>query len=248
MSEKTLKFTNIILNKKKLHRSKELIGLLSVDSDNIVISHKFKHNDEGFKYFIGYLKGEVTKPLSITLPQMSGYIKYFENGSKNISFLIKDDEVWDKYDKIWDVIKNKLNIKFHSEPVYEYKYLKAKVREFNGVIKTNFLNNGMPKENIHYSCIACITIDSVINFNKKNHPQVYLEECKYRMKKTQVPKFIKNELKSDSEPGSDSDLDDKELMARLKDSDYDYDSDSEVEPKSVANLMAKLKKLHSEEI
>ena len=101
---------------------------------------------------------------------------------------------------------------------------------------------------MHYSCIACITIDSVINFNKKNHPQVYLEECKYRMKKTQVPKFIKNELKSDSEPGLDSNLDDKELMARLKDSDYDYDSDSEVEPKSVAKLMAKLKKLHSEEI
>ena len=161
-------------------------------------------------------------------------------------FLLKDDEVWDKHDKIWDVIKNKLNIKFHSEPVYEYKYLKAKVREFNGEIKTNFLNNGMPKENIHYSCIACITIDSVINFNKKNHPQVYLEECKYRIKKTQMPKFIKNELKSDSE--SDSDLDDKELMAKLRDSDYDYDSDSEVESKSGAKLMTKLKILHSEEI
>ena len=85
-----------------------------------------------------------------------------------MSFLIKDDEVWDKYDKIWDVIKDKLNIKFRSEPVYEYKYLKTKVRESNGEIKTNFLNNSMPKENIHYSCIACITIDSVINFNK-NH-------------------------------------------------------------------------------
>ena len=54
---------------------------------------------------------------------MSGYIKYFENGSKNMSFLTKDDEVWDKYEKIWDVIKNKINIKFHSEPVYEYIYL-----------------------------------------------------------------------------------------------------------------------------
>ena len=98
---------------------------------------------------------------------MSGYIKYFENGSKNMSFLIKDDEVWDKYDKIWDVIKNKLNIKFHSEPVYEYKYLKAKVREFDGAIKTNFLNNGMSKENMYYSCIVCITIDSVMNIDKK---------------------------------------------------------------------------------
>ena len=59
---------------------------------------------------------------------MSGYLKYFENGGKNMSFLIKNDEVWDKYDEIWYVIKNKLGIKLHSEPVYEYKYLKAKVR------------------------------------------------------------------------------------------------------------------------
>ena len=86
---------------------------------------------------------------------------------KNMSFLIKDDEVWEKFDKIWDIIKNKLGIKFHSEPVYEYKYLKAKVREFDGVTKTNFLGNGMPKESMYYTCIACITIDSVMNFEKK---------------------------------------------------------------------------------
>ena len=122
---------------------------------------------------------------------MSGYIKYFENGSKKMSFLIKDDEVWEKYN-IWDVIKDKLGIKFHSELVYEYKYLKTKVREFDDVIKTNFLNNGMSKENMYYFCISRITIDSVINFNGKNHPHVYLEECKYRIKKTQMPKFMKN--------------------------------------------------------
>ena len=101
----------------------------------------------------------------------------------------------------------------------------------------------MPKENIHYSCIACITFGSVINFNKKNHPQVYLEECKYRIKKTQMPKLIKNELKSDSESDLDSDLDDKELIAKLKDSDSDSDSDSdldlETESKSSAKLMTK---------
>ena len=110
----------------------------------------------------------------------------------------------------------------------------------------------MPKENTHYSCIACITIDSVINFNKKNHPQVCLEECKYRTKKTQIPKFIKNELKSDSDLESDSDLDsnDKELMVKLKKSysyfDYDSDLGSEVESKSGAKLMAKFKKFHSD--
>ena len=73
----------------------------------------------------------------------------------------------DKYDKIWNVIKNKLGIKFHSEPVYEYKYLKAKVREYDGVTKANFLGNDMPKESMYYTCIACMTIDSVMNFEKK---------------------------------------------------------------------------------
>ena len=91
---------------------------MSVIKDQIVVSDNFKHNNECFKYFIGYQEGKIVKPLCIILPQMSGYIKYFENGSKNMSFLIKDDEVWDKYDKIWDVIKDKLGIKFHSEPVY----------------------------------------------------------------------------------------------------------------------------------
>ena len=62
------------------------------------------------KYFIGYLEGGIAKPLCIILPQMSGYIKYFKNGSKNMSFLIKDSELREKYDKIWDEIKNKLRI------------------------------------------------------------------------------------------------------------------------------------------
>ena len=85
---------------------------------------------------------------------MSGYIKYFENGGKHMSFLIKDDEVWEKFEKNWDLIKNKLGIQFHSKPVHEYKCLKVKVREFDGVIKTNYLGNDVPRENIHYTCIA----------------------------------------------------------------------------------------------
>ena len=80
ISEKTLKFNNIRLNKKEFHESKEPIDLLPVNIDQIVISNKFKHNNEGFKYFIGYLEGEIVKPLCIILPQMRGYIKYFENG------------------------------------------------------------------------------------------------------------------------------------------------------------------------
>ena len=82
--------------------------------------------------------------------------------------------------------------------------MKAKVREFDGVIKTNFLGNDTPKENMYYTCIACITIDSVMRMDKKNHPQVYLEECKYRIKKIQMSRFINTELKSDSESESES--------------------------------------------
>ena len=167
MSKKTLKFNNISLNKKEFHKSKEPIDLWSANIYEIVVSDKFKYNNEGFKHFIGYLEGGIVKPLCIILPQISGYFKYFENGGKNMSLLIKDDEVCNKYDKIWDATKDKLGINFHSEPVYEYKYLKAKVREFDGVIKTNFLGNDMPKENIHYTCIACITIDSVLKIDKK---------------------------------------------------------------------------------
>ena len=97
------------------------------------------------------------------------------------------------------MIKNKLGIKFHSEPIYEQKYLKAKVRECDAVIKTNFLGNHMPKENMYYTCIACATIDSVMKIDKKNHPQVFLEECKYRVKKMQMSGFINTDLKSDSD-------------------------------------------------
>ena len=149
MSEKTLQFNNIVLNKKEFHMSKEPIDLFSVNVNQIVVSDKFEHNNKVFKHFIGHQKGEIVKPLCIILPQMSGYIKYFENGGKNMSFLIKDDEVWYKYDKIWNVIKDKLGIKFHSEPVYEYRYLTAEVREFDGVIKTKLLGNDVPRENMH---------------------------------------------------------------------------------------------------
>ena len=101
-------------------------------------------------------------------------------------------------------LEKKINIKFHSEPIYDKKYIKAKVREFDGVIKTNFLGNKVPKENMRYTCIACLTIDSVVRMDKKNYPQVYLKECKYKIKKIQMHRFINVELKSDSDSDSEA--------------------------------------------
>ena len=182
MSEKTLKFDNIVVNKKEFHKSKQPINLVLLNVDQIVISDKIKHNYDGFKYFIGYKEDDIVKPLCIILPQMSGYIKYFENGGKDMSFVIKDDDVLAKYNEISNKIKRTLNIKLHSMPVYSEKKkkikikIKTKVKEFNGVIKTNFLDNEIPKENEHYACIACINIDSIIRLEKMKYPEVYLEE------------------------------------------------------------------------
>ena len=64
-----------------------------------------------------------------------------KSGAKTFHFLIKDDEMWEKYKQIWDMIKNKLGIKFHGESVFDKTYIKAKVREFDSKIKTNFLGN-----------------------------------------------------------------------------------------------------------
>ena len=126
---------------------------------------------------------------------------------EKMSFFIKNSEVWEKYEDIWNVIKNKLKIKFHSQPIYQNKYLKNKVWEFDGNIKANFLGNNLQKKKkTYYTCIACITVDSVIKINKKNYPQVYLEECKCKAKKIHTPKFINTELETDSEPDIETDL------------------------------------------
>ena len=99
--------------------------------------------------------------------------------------------------------KNKFKTKFHSLPVYDKKYLKTKMREINVAIKTNFLGNYVPKENMQYTCMAYITIDSVMGMQKKDFPLVYLEECKYKIRKTQMSKFTNTELDLDSELDSE---------------------------------------------
>ena len=96
-------------------------------------------------------------------------------------------------------------------PVHDQTYIKAKVRQFDSVIKTNFLGDEIPKENMHYACIACLTVDSVMKIDKKNYLQVYLEERKYKVKKIHMSRFINAELDSDSESKFDT-----ELIARLE--------------------------------
>ena len=74
-------------------------------------------------------------------------------------------------------------------------------------LKTNFLGDKILEENQHYASIACITIDSVMKIQKKNYQQIYLEECKYKIKKTKMSKFINTELESDSGSELESNFD-----------------------------------------
>ena len=99
---------------------------------------------------------------------MCGWIKYFENGGKNMSSKIEDDSVHLKYNEIWNKIKELLGgIKSYSEPIYDDSYIKTKVKTFSDMIKTLFDGNEIPKEKVEYACIACISVDSVLKVDKK---------------------------------------------------------------------------------
>ena len=144
---KTLVFNDVEMTKKDFYDAKKAIPLNLVDMNIIVVSNKVKNNNEISKYFIGYLN-DIVVPLCVILPQMDGYIKYFENGGKNMSFKIEDDEVYIKYNQIWNKIKELLGVKFYSEPIYEDKYIKTKVKTFSSVINTLYSGDKIPKERV----------------------------------------------------------------------------------------------------
>ena len=145
-----------------------------VNTNSIVISNNVKNDNDTSKYFIVYLNDiDEFSQLCIILPQMRGYIKYFENGGKHMSFKIEDEDVYIKYNHIWNKIKDLLNVRLHSEPIYDDKYIKTKVKTFSSIINTLFTGNEIPKEKVHYVCIPAISIDSVLRVDKKNYPQVF---------------------------------------------------------------------------
>ena len=213
MSSQKIKFGDKEIDKKKFYSSKEAILLDSVDLSKIVVSGRWKLNDTTYKYFCGYLNNDVIKPLCVILPQMNGYIKYFDNGGKNMSFVADDKEVYRKYDKIWNVVKSLLKLKFAATPIRDDKYILAKLKIFKKKNITTFNNNNIvPMEKNHYICIPAIDNDSGLKIDKKAYPPAYLEECKYKLKKRKLVSFIDSEIIDDD----DSD-----------DDDNGYDSDNE---------------------
>ena len=125
---------------------------------------------------------------------MNGYIKYFDDGGKNMSFVTDDEEIYEKYNEIWEIVQDD-------------QYLVAKLKIFDRTNRTTFTNNANPIEKNHYTSIPAIDIDSVLKVNNKRvYPQAYLEQCKYKLKKRKHVNFIDDEIiDDDTDDSSDSD-------------------------------------------
>ena len=99
---------------------------------------------------------------------MSGYIKYLDYGGKHMLFVADDKEIYKKYNKMWEVVRKLLKLKFALNSVRDNKYIIAKSKIFNGINRTTFTNDIIPMEKNHYTCISAIDIDSVLKIEKKH--------------------------------------------------------------------------------
>ena len=214
MSSRKIKFGDKEVDKKEFYLSKQAISLDSVDLNKIVVSNIWKINDTTYKYLCGYSNNDAIQPLCVILPQMNGNIKYFDDGGKNMSFVTDDEEIYEKYNEIWEVVRKLLKLKFTVGPVRDDKYIIAKLKIFNKTNRTTFTDNAIPIERNLYTCTPAVDIDSVLKVdNKRTYPQAYLEQCKYKLKKRRVVDFIDEEIiDDDSENDSYEEMSIKEEL------------------------------------
>ena len=128
---------------------------------------------------------------------------------EKMSFVTDDEEIYEKYNEIWEVVRKLLKVDFTVGPVRDDKYLVAKLKIFDRINRTTFTNNAIPLERNHFICIPAINIDSVLKIGKRVYPQAYLEQCKYKLKKRKHVNFIDDEINDED---SDSDIDDEISM------------------------------------
>ena len=137
MSGQTLKFDDVEINKNKFDGSKQSI-VDSINQWTLIEQHYLTDLNTVTTYSNIYADDDVIRPFCIMFPQMSGFIRYFDDVGKNMSFMIKNDRVLIQYNEIWNTIKRLMGKKFYSETVDDEKYIKTKVKIFNGVVNTTF--------------------------------------------------------------------------------------------------------------
>ena len=98
--------------------------------------------------------------------------------------------------------------------MYIKKYLRNKIKSYNGKINTNFHNNKLPKEGSQYICLSVILLDSIFKTGKNYYPQVLLGECKHVIKEKNIPNYITNDVEISSY--SDEDNFDEEILEKIQ--------------------------------
>ena len=124
------------------------------------------------KYFIGYKYGKKVRSLRILLPKMNAYRRVFDE-TKYMSFLIRDVELFEKYNEIWEKVSNSSKKGFYSEPVYNEKYLKTKIKSYEWKINPHFRNDKIPEEGSQCVCLSVILTDSVYRTDNNSSSSVF---------------------------------------------------------------------------
>ena len=143
MDKNIRKFGDTENEKHKIHQHKSPILINKIDINEIVVFNKASFGKKGFKYFTAFKHGKKVRHLFILLTKIIAYKRDF-NKTKCMSFLIKDDELLEKYNKICEKVSNNIKKGFDSEPTYKEKYLKTKVKSYEGKINTNFHHDKIP--------------------------------------------------------------------------------------------------------
>ena len=145
---------------------------------------------------------------------MTGYINEFNENKNTItmSLRVNDEQLFKKYNEIWKKVEKLMRIDFEGKPTYGYddKYIKTKIKTYSDSIITNFHNKKMPKQKVPCKCLSIIMLDSVIESDEKYYPQTFLEECKYVQEKIKFENYINEELDSDSNNETESNIDNDE--------------------------------------
>ena len=198
MDKTFLKFDDTEIEKYKLHQYERPVLIDNIDVNEMVVSSKISRGKNDFKYFIGYKDTKTIRSLCMFLQKKSAYRRDFDK-TECMSFLAKDEKLLEKYKKNWKKVSNITKKELESNPVYNEKCIKTKIKEKQN--NTSFHNNKIPKEDSEYTFLSVILIDPVFRAGENYYLQVILEECKYiiKDKKQSIKKFITNNIEISSD-------------------------------------------------
>ena len=177
--------------KSAFHKETTSININKIEINRIVLSDKTSYGDKGsLKHYIGYRHTDgILSPLNIRLPQLSGYAKHFNDENKVINFLVADKKLLKKYNEIWGKIKSLFKKEFDKKPVYDNKYITAKLNgtEFEHRLLRNNERHDIPiepKNNSRHEYLSIILLDSILIYpesylSSKYYPQIFFKKCIY---------------------------------------------------------------------